>query len=360
MTERRERGRVVYFLGSGASKSICPWLPVASELTLAHLADPLSYPHEVRDAYTCETLKRLLGKMPEGENLSVKPLEAAFETMRRAGAEHEGVTLFCLLKKLSLLAYAGSWLVHDFLRFVRQNRDTIITTNYDTLPEATLLHLGTGENPPYSGDSLHWLDHGISRVRTRDPKFGGPRPTPPERSILLLKLHGSLSWLFCTNPNCQTYAFDPIWQNAVDAARAVGFAPCPECKSKTHRRRLVIEPPLREKEYKDEAIRETWEKAEYALSRAEKIVFAGFSLSETDEGVRDLLRRAYSTGNTKRVTIIDSDPAAVEENYRSVYGSGMSFAPERDWKKHLENSFSPLKSKAAQAVSTVSRRRTNN
>lgn len=357
MTEQRERGRTVYFLGAGASKSIYPQLPLASELTLAHLADLGSYHHEARYHDACETLEKLLGKMPEGENLRVKPLELAFETMRRAGAEHEGVTSFCLLKKLyiPMSVPEGSWVLHDFLRFVRQNRDTIITPNYDTLVEATLLSMETGEYRPncfdaMDRDALHWVDYGLSRVKTAEFEFGGPWPTAPERSILLLKLHGSSSWIRCRK--CNRPLFEKVWQRAVDVvAGNLAYRPC-ECGANSWR--LVIVPPTVQKEYKDEAINEIWEKAADVLSQAEKIVFAGFSLNETDQGIQDLLRRAYSAGNTRRVLVVDANPAAVKQRYLSVYGDKVRFATEGDWKRYLENLLATPSLRTAQAASTVS------
>jgi len=47
MNSQQGPGGIVYFLGAGASKSICPWLPVSSELTLERLADGKTYPSEI-------------------------------------------------------------------------------------------------------------------------------------------------------------------------------------------------------------------------------------------------------------------------------------------------------------------------
>jgi len=148
-----------------------------------------------------------------------------------------------------------------------------------------------------------------------------------------------VSWLFCQNQGCNTYALDPIWNYALDSiARPGAYPPCPECKGKGTRRPVLVS-PLKQKELKDAAIREIWQMAAEVLRGAGEIVFAGFSLSENDSAVRDLLKAAFNQGSTRRITVVDQNPAAIKGNYLDVYGDMVQFAVEENWKSFLDRSF---------------------
>ena len=75
------------------------------------------------------------------------------------------------------------------------------------------------------------------------------------------------------------------------------------------------------------------------LRGAGEIVFAGFSLSENDSAVRDLLKAAFNQGSTRRITVVDQNPAAIKGNYLDVYGDMVQFAVEENWKSFLDRSF---------------------
>ena len=215
-------GKRVYFLGAGASKSICSFLPVARELTLRSLAERRSYSNDIQPADECEALRRFLDSSCDREKLGAQSLEDSLAKLRSDDNNHYKLALYCLAMRLSTwsctlerLSGLAAW-----LREVRERRDTVITTNYDTLLERTLGLTGTDEWKPRDvpdRDALHWIDFGINHQRRHVFSYEDNWPTTAERSILLLKLHGSISWLFCEG--CKTYCLDPIWQNAQDAWR---------------------------------------------------------------------------------------------------------------------------------------------
>jgi len=229
-----------------------------------------------------------------------------------------------------------------WLKSVRGSRDTIITTNYDTLIENTLMDITTPELPlspeSWYRDALHWLDYGVHRSKVHEYSDRFKWRTPPEQSLLLLKLHGSVSWLVCKN--CDTYLLDPIWQHAKDCSLWPEiWPPCPECKLKGARRDGVIVPPLLRKDYSEPAIAEIWDRAREVLAHSEEIVFAGFSLDQSDIGVHGLLEEARGLRTIKRITIVDPNPSATEPRYRGLYGDLVNVAPEGDWEAYLQNHF---------------------
>ncbi len=342
MTEQERRGSIVYFLGAGASKSIYSELPLASDLTLDSLSSQKSYGNQIPPTDDeCRALTQFLDAHPDWASLRAERLE---DVLEKLSLWHYELVLSFLYLRLSVENHTcepyssfAQW-----LRVVRKRRDTIITTNYDTLIENALMHMPTGEYcfsiDALDRDALHWLDYGVRKSRVHKYSDGGQWLTPPEQSILLLKLHGSISWLFCEH--CRTYLLDPVWQHAKEGTKLPGaYGPCVECKQAGAARRTVIVPPLPKKEYTDAAIQEIWDRAKEVLGRAEEIIFAGFSLDKTDVGVRCLLQDAKDRGLTKRVTIVDRNPSGIEQNFREIYNDIVSVAPERDWKQFLEKSF---------------------
>jgi NAD-dependent SIR2 family protein deacetylase len=339
------RGSIVYFLGAGASKSICSQLPLAADLTLDSLSKPESYGNQIPPTYDeCRALTQFIDSNPKCAAFRGERLESVLEKLRKESREHYELVLDFLYLRLSVEthAYEPYSSFAKWLRVVREKRDTIITTNYDTLVECTLMHMGTGEFLPMDAldrDALHWLDFGVHKSRIHKYTDGRQWLTPPEESVLLLKLHGSISWLFCEH--CGTYLLDPGWQHAREGSKLPsGYGPCAECKQAGAPRRTVIVPPLAEKDYSDAAIQEIWARAKEVLGRAEETIFVGFSLDKADVGVRHLLKEALGQGSTGRVTIVDWNSSGVEKNYREVYGNLVHVAPERDWKQFLERSFS--------------------
>jgi len=106
----------------------------------------------------------------------------------------------------------------------------------------------------------------------------------------------------------------------------------PERKKRARNRRLR-QP---QKSPNDDALRTIWAKAEQVLSQSLHIVFAGFSLHPDDRSIRELLRRAYSAGQTRKVTVVlrHSDPEILER-YKAVYGDLVE-SYNSGWRKYLQ------------------------
>ncbi len=153
-------------------------------------------------------------------------------------------------------------------RHLGEDDVAIITFNYDFLGEQLLdmIHEGFHYGFTYDPDKYRYF-----RLR-------GARQGP-----LLLKLHGSLSWLICTI--CRT-----VWMHDGRADHWQG-KDClrSQCQG---RLRLLIVPPLSEKSL---AARETavlWEQAREVLREAVEIVVIGFSFMPADRLAMDLFRDA--------------------------------------------------------------------
>jgi hypothetical protein len=228
-------------------------------------------------------------------------------------------TQICLMARLdvglttSVPSALWEWLLH-----VVERHDAILTTNYDTLIELAGAHLWEqaliGPHPMAPGRDYGWIDFGVNVSPMIGEDAGWPRDFV---RIKLLKLHGSTSWKYCAG--CPGYRLDSIYRyGAIDGL--ANDAPCRRCGQRKWRPVLV--PPLARKRYEDEpAIAEIRSTAQSVLSQATEIVFAGFSLDPTDEGIRDLLRQSFDPRVTRRVQLVDPRAGELIPRYEDIYGS---------------------------------------
>jgi len=144
----------------------------------------------------------------------------------------------------------------------------LISLNYDILIDNALLLMGaTG------------VDYGVAFSNLNNPRR--PRATP------LLKLHGSLNWLFC--PTCNAldhYHGEKITAELIDQPhRGV----CGRCQEP---RVPIIIPPTFFKVMSNFYLQQIWKRAEEELKQAGRIVFCGYSFPDADMHIKYLLKRA--------------------------------------------------------------------
>lgn len=127
------------------------------------------------------------------------------------------------------------------------------------------------------------LDYGLEFTNfSRDGDWHRPRP---ERAIRLLKLHGSLNWLYC--PTCRQITLTPkvkgICKLAVDPQACT-------CSCGTLAVPIII-PPTYFKVLSNLYLQEVWNVAEQMLSHSDTWVFCGYSFPDADMHVKYLLKR---------------------------------------------------------------------
>lgn len=335
-----DRPGTVYFLGAGASKAFHPDFPLAGELKLDYLLQSSNY-DEGRTApdLAIRQLEGFLEKSPEPSRIRSQPFEkllGEFQVESEPYYPYEN-SLICLCRLLSLENRSLSGpVLDDWLRKVREQHCTIITTNYDTAVEDVLSNLGTGELPlgaldALDRDALHWLDYGVSKrlvYRRREPRRWR---NPPEGSILFLKLHGSISWLYCVG--CCKYVLDRMHQHAMEYAISA-YGKCPSCNKATLRQTVIV-PPVEAKKYEDVAIRTIWRRARKELRATEEVTFAGFSLNPVDSGIQELLSKAYVSSRIRKVRIVDPHAEKLLPRYRELYPGARIDTFNMSWKDYL-------------------------
>jgi hypothetical protein len=149
------------------------------------------------------------------------------------------------------------------------------------------------------------LDYGLEFINF-DQDWFRPREG---RDILLLKLHGSLNWVWC--PTC----------NSVKVGRGkkivLGiWTESTKCKNDHTLQEPLIILPAWHKSYDNPHISTIWFKAEKVLRRTKKVFFVGCSLRESDVNVRYLVKKSLFRKGGAPVVVIDKKRTENEEDRR--------------------------------------------
>ena len=192
------------------------------------------------------------------------------------------------------------------------NKYSFISLNYDILLDNALLSLGYDE---YSdNDNYVDLDYGVKFRNT-----GTTWREAKERKTFLLKLHGSLNWLFC--PTCNSIKITPKEKGVMKI-----FTNSEVCeRDRSHQKALII-PPTWQKVYDNPHLVSIWLNAEQELRKAKKVIFIGYSMPDADVHIKYLMKKALYTEKTKKPEIIVVDRArkteASEEytRYKRLFG----------------------------------------
>jgi hypothetical protein len=207
---------------------------------------------------------------------------------------------------------------------------SIISLNYDIIADNSLIRLADMVGKQAFAD--YCCDIGTDFYVSRE-KFGK-----------LLKLHGSLNWMYC--PNCYRielgisesdrytskvldYLYQQLPENLEHRYTCQG-SPCQRCA--TFVRPMLISPSF-QKDYRNPHTVQVWRHADDTLRRARKVVFIGYSLPEDDIYVQYLLKRAAAHLRDGVVTVVEYDPAAMRPAYQHPVGRRYVwlFGDQIDW-----------------------------
>ena len=157
----------------------------------------------------------------------------------------------------------------------------------------------------------------------------------------LLKIHGSLNWLYC--PNChrldlgiagsgrRTVKTLNQFYGAVDLdARYQGDGTqCEDCRT---RLRPVLITPTHLKDYRNPHIARVWYEAARALREAKRAIFVGYSMPEDDVDVIYLFKRGLSV-DPRAITVVEYatgagaalDKHPVGLRFRALFGGAIDW-----------------------------------
>lgn len=153
--------------------------------------------------------------------------------------------------------YLGA-MIGFFSESQEERHNTIVTLNYDLLPERSFERLGAKYCYGFDEDEVMFEDT-VTCQRS-----------PEEQSILLLKLHGSVNWAATTKR-----ADNPVIKRDYhELLRSSAFP--------------LLAPPTWRKVYSG-VLSTTWERAVTALSTATHVIILGYSIPSTDQQFKYLV-----------------------------------------------------------------------
>ncbi|MFQ6013894.1 MAG: SIR2 family protein [Anaerolineae bacterium] len=324
----------VYILGAGATKAVAPQAPLMNDfLPLAferfahdprirnvckfvsdfYLGSPLP-----SDARSSQAILPRLEDVLSQLDLCVtqnRPLSANYPLQKVQELREDLIYLIARLLKDTLQRLERDR--HATLDLVRSltEEDTIISLNYDIIVDNALAQEFGPQRVNYGVDVrlfYHWYP---------DDYYEPARAYRAEPSRDLYKLHGSLNWLYC--PNCQ--ALD-VTLAEKGTLRIFEEEPAVCLRCHLCYQALIITPTLL-KDYANGLLLQVWRNAEEKITRADRVVFIGYSLADADVEIKCMIKRAtYNSwsqrGRRPTVTVVDREGAGTEaeERYRRLFG----------------------------------------
>ena len=213
------------------------------------------------------------------------------------------------------------------LRYFGRSAPKVISMNYDLIVDNAVAGMGRS-------------DKGGASIASYSVDIVNRHYAAARKHGLLLKLHGSLNWLYC--PNCHrldvrlksrmhsktqpNYFFRPLhtFYHNRDS--------CDRCKTGLQ---PIIITPTHAKDYRNPHISRVWYEADRMLREADRVIFVGYSLPQDDFEVVYLLKRALSGLDGQNITVVESDKEnrAIDEHdvgcrYRSLFGENVEWVTE--------------------------------
>jgi len=330
----------IIFLGAGASAS--DGAPIQNSLFKAYFSsNPVAVsknlksffkdfygidPSDTQDITEYPSFEELLGileiSLSRGESFKGYPITPATPDIQRL--REDLILLIARILKESLQYRNRTH--HD--RLISRLRTegvlkqtAFISLNYDILIDNSLTDIHDDFDLDYGIDFANFGEKG---------DWHAPRKT---KSIKLLKLHGSLNWLYC--PTCTSVRITP----KVKSVSTIADTPV-ECKAcKTDMTPIII-PPTFFKVMSNFHLQKIWKVAEMQLSQCDSLIFCGYSFPDADVHIKYLMKRMEVNSNKSPDVFIFNDhegksPQIFEEEKRRFE----AFFRKKDRVFYLNSSF---------------------
>lgn len=178
------------------------------------------------------------------------------------------------------------------------------------------------------------IDNAIEYVTDKIPDYRVSFSPEPHRNgvswqpcATLLKLHGSLNWLYC--PVCNNLSLFPGQKIAARLMEAPVHFRCSAC----HEIQVpIIIPPTFLKVMSNFYLQQIWKRAEQELKQASRIVFCGYSFPDADVHIKYLLKRAEVNrmGEAPEVFIVNEHKGKKKQERETERDRYMRFFKQKD------------------------------
>lgn len=209
---------------------------------------------------------------------------------------------------------------------------SVVTTNYDTFIDEAfdVLYPGYG----YLDYCMHLMNydyfdrfHAYRWIISPENPAAFSGMQPPPRRIKLIKLHGSLNWLYC---NCCNQVLLTPWSTIIDLESQVDdrvrdpqcTTPDPEgypcnCPHDGTPFQTLIVPPANLKALEHPAIGRLISEAAREIRLASKVIFIGYSFPEADVHLKALFKKNLQSA-AEVVVINRGCGAKVRKSYEAL------------------------------------------
>ena len=222
----------------------------------------------------------------------------------------------------------------------------VVSLNYDVIVDNAMFALADAYRDGYPPDYRTTIETDLYNQFCHRGTFG-----------LLLKIHGSLNWMYCercerldlfvsegmknVEPRLRTgKALDDLYDHVpFDDAYSCQGTPCRNADCDGFVTPVLITPTY-VKDYENPHIADVWKEAEAAMQAADRAVIIGYSLPTDDVEVAMLFKRGLDHLDSDRITVVEyvhgdaerptEDRAPLEhhptgQRFRSLFGSGLDW-----------------------------------
>jgi hypothetical protein len=216
-------------------------------------------------------------------------------------------------------------LLDRFFRRIDLDRAAFVSINWDTVIERRLSETR----------GIFAFDYGCGALAARIPDEGldgcveTVRPMPNAPRAKIIKMHGSVNWLYCDN--CRrlywfpTHQAQPVARQLIseEEAQLLGFPEscwsawkCPQCVEVRLTTRVATFSLLKALDFP--MFQKSWSSAERLLRESKKWVFIGYSLPLADFEFKYLLKRVQlARSSPEFVVITGGTPEQADATYRN-------------------------------------------
>lgn len=177
----------------------------------------------------------------------------------------------------------------SFAEFVKNNRPSVITTNWDTICEQIFESVGIKYDNCLNCDSYY------KKYTTR---------VKPQ----IAKIHGSINWFTCSN--CDSLIIKPKGKET-ELLLSDKKVYCAKCNTKQKKNDILFIPeiitPTMVKQFTKQMYINIWQNAQYLLENANQIIFVGYSMPLADFEFRFILTKYISPHAKISVVLHESD-----------------------------------------------------
>ena len=193
---------------------------------------------------------------------------------------------------------------------------TVITFNYDTLPERAYMNTAPRTNGGFPSNGA--ADLFVAPLAPLEARGLDTITSRGFARLQLLKLHGSIDWYYS---GLEAGPEDIVYRNRIQRWWSEPDpVTLPEFGSIVADKVPFLVPPTAVKTmaYRNAVLRSQWARAANALADADELVLMGFSLPPTDSVVLDMIEMHFDRG--RHIFVVDSNAGLPDKIENSLPG----------------------------------------